>query len=147
MKKTIFILFIGISILGKGQNIVPNYSFENYTTCPTAGGQIAFAFPWYGVTASTSTDYYNSCGLTTSNQLPKTGNGFAGIWGFSAGSNYREYLQVQLSDSLLVGSCYLIDYYVNLANTCKYAVSVDAYISNWSISSTGQGMYLRYHLR
>jgi hypothetical protein len=42
------------------QNLVPNYSFEVYDTCPYQGSQIYFAIPWKGVTTN-STDYYNGC--------------------------------------------------------------------------------------
>ena len=63
MKKIKFILFLLISIFsfeGYGQvNLVPNYSFESYTTCPTASGQISYAVPWIGT--NSSTDYFSSC--------------------------------------------------------------------------------------
>lgn len=141
-----------ISICGKGQNLVPNYSFETYTTCPTTSGQITYAFPWYGVTSGGSTDYFNSCSTSgygvpkhggIGYQYSKTGNGYAGVWVYSAGANYREYLQVPLTDSLQSGNCYLVEYYVNLFNMMKYALSsVDAHFSISAISSTGTGYVL-----
>lgn len=142
MKNSIFILlFCSISILGKAQNLVPNYSFEYYTTCPTASGQITYASPWYGVTSGGTTDYFNTCFI--SYQTPRTGNGYAGIWVFSAGPNLREYLQVQLATPLSTGSCYFVEYYVNLSNTMMYALSsIDAYFSTTAIDSTGTGYVL-----
>lgn len=149
MKKTVSILlFIGLFFLGKGQNLVPNYSFEIYTTCPTASGQISYAFPWYDAIPTESADYFNACSSVVGvpkhggigYQYSNTGNGFSGIWVFSPGANYREYLQVQMTNTLTTGSCYLVEYHVNLFNTMKYALkSVDSHFSTTAISSTGTG--------
>jgi hypothetical protein len=150
MKKYILILFLFFpSIFGRSQNLVPNSSFENYTACPTTSGQIIFASPWYNATTSGSTDFFNSCSTSgygvpkhgsIGYQYPNTGNGYVGIWVFSLGSNYREYLQVQLTNPLSTGSCYFIEYYVNQFNTMKYALnSVDAHFSSTAINTTGTG--------
>jgi hypothetical protein len=145
MKKYILILCLFfLSILGRSQNLVPNPSFETFTTCPTASSQISFAIPWYGVTSiANSTDYYNTCGLTSPFQTCRTGNGHAAIWVYSSMPNYREYLQIQLTTPLINGSCYSVEYYVNLADPMKYSLpSVDAYFSSTAINSTGTGYVL-----
>src|SRR5665213_2039907 len=86
------------------QNLVPNYSFEVYDTCPYHSNQIFFAPPWQGVTTN-STDYFNACssvyGVPTAGlgdwQYARTGNAYAGIIVINSfGANYREYLQVKL---------------------------------------------------
>jgi hypothetical protein len=145
MKNCIFIscLFF-FSIYGISQNLVPNPGFENYTTCPTAASQISYAVPWYGVTsAANSTDYYNTCGLTSYMQNARTGNGQAAIWVFHSLPDYREYIQVPIISSLPGGKCYFVEYYVNLHNTMKYALpSIDAYFSDTAINSTGTGYVL-----
>lgn len=151
---TLLIIFcLGISIIGKAQNLVPNPSFESYTTCPSSGGEITFAFPWYGVTSGGSTDYFNTCAPFGASsvpkhggigyQFPRTGNGYAGIWMFSSATDIREYLQVQLTSPLSSGQCYQVVYYANLFNTMGYALSsVDGYFSTTAISSTGTGYVL-----
>ncbi|MCK6650837.1 MAG: T9SS type A sorting domain-containing protein [Bacteroidia bacterium] len=113
------------------QNLVPNYSFENYTTCPSNGGEILYAQPWVGTGGVGGVDYYNTCasnnvGVPFQNSLgyqyPKTGNAYAGLFlinGF--GNNYREYLQVELLDSLKQNKCYYICAYFNLHNSMDWA--------------------------
>jgi hypothetical protein len=137
---------------------VPNPSFEIYDTCPysSLGGQIYFAVPWTGPTDN-STDYYNSCNSTllgipgTINggyQYAKTGNAYAAIR-VAGSSDYKEYLQVKLTDSLIVGNCYFVSFFINLFNSSIYATnSIGAYLSNNSDSifnhSIGQPTLLNY---
>ena len=146
------ILFLFFS-LDAQTNLVPNPSFENYTQCPTAPSQIGFVLPWKGPT-NNSTDYYNVCstampipGSIKANgyfQNAKTGNAFAGMNGFNGNiTNYREYLQVQMSKPLIQSKCYYVEFYVNLANDCMYAInSFGAHISKVQISTTGTGQVL-----
>lgn len=150
MRKYLFILLIVFTAFsGMTQNLVPNPSFENFTTCPTASGQITFASPWYNATTSGTTDFFNACSASgygvpkhggIGYQYSKSGNGYSGIWVYSSGPNYREYLQVPLIDTLQIGTCYIVEYYVNLFNTMKYALgSVDAHFSTIAIGTTGTG--------
>jgi hypothetical protein len=127
------------------QNLVPNYSFENYTTCPNASGQIFHALPWTNPTVNGTPDYYNICsaivgipGSSSRFQYPKTGNAYVGIYSFDQTvNNAREYIQVQLIDSLKYNKCYNITFYVNLINWAgKGSNNLGAYISDSAISST-----------
>src|SRR5438105_278491 len=63
MKHVYFLLILCVSFFVKtnAQNLVPNYSFETYTSCPTGSSQIYLAVPWKGVTTNSS-DYFNVCG-------------------------------------------------------------------------------------
>jgi hypothetical protein len=62
-------------------------------------------------------------------QYARTGTSMAGIWAYQSG-NYREYLQVELNDTLLNSKCYLVSYYVNLHNKSWLAIkNIDAYLS------------------
>ena len=133
MKKLILIFTLFFSF-ANSQNLVPNWSFESFTVCPNLGGQITYAVPWFGPT-SNSSDYYNSCATIASNlnvpyqggggfQYAKDGNAFGGIYllnGF--GTNYREYLQVKLMDSLANGVCYYVEFYANLHNSDRFATN------------------------
>lgn len=120
MKYLLTYLFIILTFYSKAQNLVPNYSFENYSACSTISNyQITLAYSWSSATATCSSDYYNACSsaLNVPNypggyQLAKTGVAYAGMW-FLQSPNYREYLQVKLDSALKANKCYYVEFYVN----------------------------------
>ncbi len=130
---------------------MPNYSFEIYTSCPTASSQIPLAVPWQGVTTN-STDYFNACssvyGVPSGSgwQYARTGNAYAGLWAINSyGGNYREYLQVKLDSVLQIDSCYLIEFYCNSVNWTRYCINkMGAYLSVTAVSNVGPGSVLQY---
>ncbi len=158
MKKIIFLsvllnLFQFISV--KSQNLVPNPSFEFFTQCPTSDGQTDFAFPWYDPTGATS-DYFNACANPSYLGVPnnsgfncyqpaKTGSAYCGFFSINSGlPNYREYIQVELTDSLIYNVCYYIEFYLSLANTSSYGTNnIGCYISNTAVT-TAQPNILNY---
>ncbi len=158
MKNIFFILILslGIKINSIGQiNLVPNGDFEYFTTCPTNPGQINRAYPWYDPNNSTS-DYYNACAPISSVinvpdylngmfQFAHSGFGYAGIFGWQAPStNHREYIQIKLSDSLFLNSCYIVQFYCNLSNAEYYATNnLGAYLSQSAVTCP---QYLPYYL-
>ena len=123
-------------------NLVPNPSFENYSICPIGGNQINYANGWFQPnTFGSSTDYFNSCSSNNQisvpnnilgNQSAKGGLAYAGIMIYWANAvNYREYLEVELSDSLLLGEGYCISFYVSLADKMMYSADkIGSYFSN-----------------
>jgi hypothetical protein len=129
------------------QNLVPNYSFEVYTSCPTSSSQVSFAVPWTGT--NNSTDYFNSCAPpcfisvpcqnSISFQYAKTGDAFAGMWFLHGLIDYREYLQTKLLDTLLPSMCYKVSFFLNNHNSAKYAInnfgvyfSTDTFTTVWN---------------
>jgi gliding motility-associated-like protein len=119
MKYLLTYLCIILTFYSKAQNLVPNYSFENYSACPISSGQVTLAIPWGTATSASSTDYFNACSsmLSVPNypggfQLAKTGVAYAGMW-FLQSPNYREYLQVKLDSALKLNRCYYVEFYVN----------------------------------
>ena len=116
------IMFTSISY--SQNNLVPNPSFESYSTCPNNGGQIIKAIPWFQpYTPGSSTDYYNSCATNALLSVPanslglqfaKTGDGYAGFQTWSGTFDIREYLEVELTDSLIQGTQYCVSFYVSL---------------------------------
>src|ERR1700751_4525151 len=116
---------------------------NTYTTCPTGSSQIYDAPPWTGPTTN-STDYFNACnnpsplyGVPSITggyyQYPRTGNGYAVLWIAFNGTNYREYLQAPLTNTLIAGKCYYIEFYTNLANYVNIGVNnIAAHLSNTS---------------
>ena len=145
--KGLFGLLLMININCFSQiNLVPNYSFENYTTCPTTSGQIVFAMPWQ-IPNNGTPDYFNSCSSTfgvpsycncsSVYQQPNFGDAYVGIWCWNYITDTREYIQVQLLDTLTSTSCYLISFYTNLINWAGLACNnIGTYLSDTAISST-----------
>jgi len=125
-------------------NLVPNYSFEDTTHCPTQQGEIFFAPPWNSVNAGT--DYFNSCNNACFGvpyncggyEPAHTEMAYAGIWLFIVPvPTYRDYLQVPLLDSLKYGKKYYTEFYVSLADSCYYACNdIGIYFSKDSVIST-----------
>jgi hypothetical protein len=65
-------------------------------------------------------------------QLPRTGNGYAGI-AFRHGhnNNYREYIEIELLDTLENNHRYCLSFYVNIANSCSIATdAINAHLSD-----------------
>jgi len=139
----IFCLFALLNY-GNAQNLVPNPSFENYSSCPNSPN-ITLAVPWTNPTGS-SPDYYNECCIASAGfSVPtnvagfhwaRTGKGYAGIeirvpsW-----PNARDYIEVALTDSLIKGEKYCVGFYVSLSNLSQYASnSISACLSNNFIS-------------
>ncbi|MBI4929880.1 MAG: gliding motility-associated C-terminal domain-containing protein [Bacteroidetes bacterium] len=137
------------------QNLVPNYSFEQYDTCPNNVSQIYYAVPWFqpnngggNTTNSSSTDYYNPCSTNpfvsapqnvVGYQYARTGVSYAGFSGFNPGgwpplTEGREYLEVQLVDTLTAGKKYCVSFYVSFGDQAVFAIDmIGAYFSNNSI--------------
>jgi hypothetical protein len=141
--KLVFILFAfsPSGINAQPINLVPNPSFEVYDTCPSnwslPNSPITFAIPWFQphIPAS-STDYFNICDTITSFwgipqnaagfQFPRTGQAYSGIilrGGINNNSTYREYLEVELSDSLISGKKYCASFYTVLGEMSNYCTS------------------------
>jgi len=131
----------------KAQNLVPNPSFEYYTQCPwDAGGsgQLNFAYTWQSPTTGTP-DLFNSCSSIASSSVPSNGigyeyahngNGYSGIYCYYKWILGREYIQVQLIDSLQKNTIYCVEFYVSLADKSDYAVNnIGAFLSTDSVRS------------
>ena len=147
MIKVFCILFIHAQ-----NNLVINPSFETYTTCPNSGSQMYLAVNWWAV--MNTPDYLNSCAtLTTQVSVPNnffghqhsaTGQAYAGFlnWLPNTGTEYREYLRSQLTQSLIVGR----KYYLSVSTYSMRGKWSDAtYDSSMSLSSSGiYAMHLKF---
>ena len=157
MKKTIKVLFILFApIINFAQyNLVPNCSFENYSSCPTTGGQLYLATNWITPCLWGSPDYYNSCatlpnvplcgGGTDCFQYAKNGNAYAGLYTYDATPqlNLREYIQAELISPLINGNCYYVGFYANNADWAGFATNkLGAYLSQNAIANPGGSFIL-----
>ena len=147
LKNQLLILVLFCALCSSAQNLIVNGDFEYYNSCPTWNSQIYRASPWYDPNGATP-DYFNSCAPTSSyvsipNQLfgvwqyAHSGVGYAGFFARqNYGSNYREYIQVQLLDTLNNLQCYSVSFYTNLYNTLKIGTNnIGAYLSPIAVTS------------
>jgi len=146
LKYKIFLSFcFAIFTLVKGQNLVPNPSFEYTVSCPTSINQLNKCQSWINPT-NASPDYFNACSTANGNAVHVPNNGFgtqsantgvayAGFYGYNTSS--REYIQTSLSNTLTTNHKYLVSFYVSLADGMQYAISsVGAYFSSNQISNS-----------
>lgn len=150
LKKLLTILLLLTYGICSGQNLVPNPSFEIFSACPTSPSLIVNSTPWYSPTTGT-TDYYNSCATASSVsgvpinytgfQYARTGVAYAGILAYyfipPSYTPRREYLQVELSDTLVANKNYNIEFYVNLYTYYNMVLPVPN-----KVAVTEMGMYL-----
>ncbi len=97
-------------------SVIPNFSFEDYTCCPSNVSQLNCANSWVQASIATS-DYYNMCGFTSvfaAPQLPPPdGTGYVG---FITSQAYNEYVGTCLNSPLLAGTSYTISFYIAYGN-------------------------------
>lgn len=143
----IIIVLTTCTFFTRGQNLVPNPSFELHSNCPSAGSQINYSNNWYNGNGA-SVDYFNSCATNSSfsvplnswgTQIAHSGNAYAGLTPFGAipGPSAREYLQVQLTDSLIKDYIYCASFFVSLTDASNTAITeFGMYVSNIPTSSS-----------
>ncbi len=124
------------------QNLVTNGDFENYTSCPTNYAQVTKATGWLQPTPGTP-DYYHTCSVNLNPNInlaggeqPYSGNGFAGIVLSNGTGAYREYIETQLTRTLIANRIYYFEMYVSLGDSSNYASNnFGIYFSNDSTYS------------
>ena len=115
-------------------NLVPNYSFETTLSCIPNG--INNAYKWHSTSTSSfkTLEYSNSCFQNSccgvpynifnyGFQYPRTGNAYAAAFFLYNNNIHRGYLQTELLDSLKLGSCYYVEFFVNLVNVSNFAIN------------------------
>jgi hypothetical protein len=106
------------------QNLVPNFGFEQQDTCEDVPDEIERCRGWLKFSELASTpDYYNACALY--HTVPNSFNGYQqdhrncsaymGLVTWSASTNDREHIGIQLSQPLIVGQKYFLSFYTVMA--------------------------------
>ncbi|KAA9345844.1 OmpA family protein [Adhaeribacter soli] len=145
MKKFLLagVLMLGVETLAFSQkNLVPNGSFENTAATPKNVAQFFLAQPWSSTAPSPepadlfhkqsrSLDVaapHNYMGM----QEPRTGEAYAGIAVIRKGKiDYREFMQVYLSEPLRKGELYDAEFYVSLSDFSEIATNgLSMYVSH-----------------
>ena len=127
------------------QNLVPNYSFETISSCPTSfgGAGATLAPPWVAPTLGTP-DIFNACspgGITDvpinffGNQPANTGDGYAGFYCKLNSFEYREYIQAQLTEPLEAGVWYYVSFLVSVAEYGCPVQQIGAHFSVGPVTS------------
>src|SRR3972149_11453841 len=149
-RKTFFsFIFCLCSLFSFAQtNLVPNPSFEQVDICPSSISQINRATSWFQPNTCCgpggSSDFYHSCATNPivgvpsnmiGNQNARTGNGYAGIITYDSFiSDYREYLEIKIINSLVAGKKYCVEFYISRADSTHHATNkIGVYFSTDSI--------------
>ena len=128
MRKTLLLLILFTSYIVKGQNLVPNPSFEEQTQCPTDQNQVNYAIGWENFGGSP--DYFNSCATNPLFSVPNNwgghqqgyqGNAYAGIGIFSSlEQDFSEYFGAELNSPLTIGEKYYVSFKISLGLDSNY---------------------------
>jgi hypothetical protein len=158
--KRILLLFLTnlILVTSYGQSLVPNGGFEQYSGCPSAANQLDSALFWTNphgppYPPGGSPDYFNQCSAQFN--VPNTpwgyqpahsGVAYGGVVLYSGTiANYREYLEVSLTDSLIANQCYHLEFYYNASGAFEFTSdAISAYFSDSLISGVGNVNPLPY---
>ena len=111
------LVLLGFSIHLKSQNLVPDSSFESVHRLPTKKeNSLTCTKDWMSPTEGASDYYHNDSKRHTGvprnvfgRQKPHTGNAYAGI---CVRTNFIEYVQTKLTDTLIKDQEYLVEFYV-----------------------------------
>lgn len=126
MKKITLISSLLTSVLALTQNLVPNPSFEEYSSCPNLDDQLQYSTGWSSYAGTC--DYYNSCSSEPFFSVPNNmfenyqpsadGMAYAGFYSYQTNiSNNREYLGSKLINPLVKGKTYFV--------SAKFANAID----------------------
>jgi outer membrane protein OmpA-like peptidoglycan-associated protein len=129
-----FQIILPKQVLSQSENLVINYSFEDFENCPTdytpENKSHKLIEGWTYPTIATP-DYFNRCSApkragVPSNfagiSEPKSGNAYIGAILSGTDDGYREYIQGTLKTPLESGKKYCISYSYKLASYSKFAV-------------------------
>ena len=102
---------------------MPNFGFEQYSSCPTTGDQVEFCTGWGKYSASSTTpDYYNACAPSNEMNVPnsffvyqldhRNCSAYMGLATWSQTiTNEREQIGIQLAQPLVIGQKYYLSFY------------------------------------
>lgn len=136
------ISFVAFGLITYSQNLVPNYSFEEFVDCPdeVTSESKKELIPFWEIPTRGTSDYFNACALyqvnvpdnILGNMFAQDGNAYAGIVLIERPPslvkvkrplNYREYLQTELLRPLVKDKLYCIKFYFSIASYSTYAVN------------------------
>jgi len=138
------ILFLLFSMQLFSQNLVQNPSFEETKRCAELIGNFDNNVKYWSTPTWGTTDVFSTCakgvvGIPNNYngmQETKSGKNYAGFY-LHSDENYREYIQVELSEKLEKGIKYNVSFYVNLAEKSDFAIkNIDFMLSADKLNTT-----------
>ncbi|MCF8257554.1 MAG: T9SS type A sorting domain-containing protein [Flavobacteriales bacterium] len=158
--RLVMLILIVLPQLCMGQdNLVPNSSFEEKWACPDNPPDLHQCLYWGNPNAASS-DYYHSCNPSLvyifgedtvvvphagvpanafGYQHAHSGDAYVGMYCAASGPHntyVRDYVQVQLMDSIVPSVRYQVSFFASLADNGKYAIStLGAYLSIDALTS------------
>jgi hypothetical protein len=156
MKRLITILYVVFGLVAENAfsqiNLVPNPSFEDSLGCPSAAAQINLTTYWRSGLGGI--DLFRECGYNgysiPSNYVgfesANTGVSYVGYAFFhKVVHNFREFVEVELSDSLVANGEYFVEFYVSLADSEQYAIwNIGAFFSANGVQGNSLSQILSY---
>lgn len=136
-------------------NIVPNPSFETYTSCPNFGAQWQVCTGWNNVNMNPgpgpwgTPDYFVTCGTSgaappatfSGTCTPQNGNAMMGMVMYNVPyPDYREYLSAQLNCPMQPGTTYTVSFWLSNGTGIKspYTIrNIGAHFSTIPLTQTG----------
>jgi len=120
---------MAIPNFSNAQNLIVDGSFEEYNSCPSKTSSFQHYFEHISAPTTSSGDYFNSCGNSDysvpnnfkGNQEAADGNGYVGIYLYAL-NDYREYVQLNTTETLKQGYPYKVRIRVSLADNSEVAL-------------------------
>lgn len=148
MKPVAIIFFCLIFLHMRGQNLVPNPSFEEHDACPTSAAQLSKANPWISPNHKTPDLFHRCVGIACDDepfvcvpdnfgghQEPRTGDGYAGFYAGVGLEHGREYVTVRLLSPLIPNEAYVLTYYLSLGDRYSRTLNrIGAHFSHEPVS-------------
>jgi outer membrane protein OmpA-like peptidoglycan-associated protein len=111
------------------QNLVKNGGFEEFVSCPVKMSNLNRDAEYWSAPTLGTTDYFNECSRTKlgiplnfkGKQEAYEGSAYAGLYLY-APKDYREYIQVPLTETLEKGSRYRLTLFLSLSEKSDGAV-------------------------
>ncbi|WP_139063761.1 OmpA family protein [Flagellimonas eckloniae] len=124
-----YTLFTLICSSAVSQNLVHNGGFEDFVECPVKMSNLNKDAEYWSAPTLGTTDYFNECSRTKlgipmnfkGKQEAYEGNAYAGLYLF-APKDYREYIQVELTETLKKGHRYRLSLSLSLSEKSDGAV-------------------------
>lgn len=130
------------------QNLIPNGSFEQYTSCPSGPSQVDSSLFWMNPSTGFpfgTPDYFNSCATSFVFSVPNNGGGFQNAHSGNAymgmvlyhmnSANAREFIETPFSSPLVANQIYHFEMYVNVIDlAAKTTDAIAVYFSDTAIT-------------
>jgi len=162
-KSLFFFILFALPSFSYSQNLVQNSSFETLSNEPCGITLTSDEFnsnitSWQCANLGTPdiflTSIEPSCWNFQTNstypgpiglkgpQLPHSGEAFVGFYAFTIdGLDQRDYIQIELESPMEIGTSYIVEFYVSLADSTEYSVNnVGAYLSTEAIYTPSTGV-------